>query len=148
MVLHQLISIFSAFLFRLPIGLHMVHRNIHDGTMKKALEHHNGLTVLGFNFRPQDVERPKQAQMQVMPDQFGDIPMAGGVNLSILQFRNALGADVNSARPNEGMGLLTYIIKNYLEKEESKFERKDLVELVSIQIVLFSLAKYSGCLTI
>ena len=29
----------------------MVHRNIHDGTVKDALEHENGLTVLGFKFQ-------------------------------------------------------------------------------------------------
>ena len=111
----------------------MVHRNIHDGTTPKALEHHNGLTVLGFNFQPQDVERPKQAkmQMQPMPDPFGDVQMSVGVNPSIQQFGNAPVADVNSARPNEGMGLLTYIIKSYLEKAGSKFERKDLLKLVS-----------------
>jgi len=35
---------------RYPLELHMVHRNIHDETVKEALEHENGLTVLGFKF--------------------------------------------------------------------------------------------------
>ena len=29
----------------------MVHRNIHDKTVTEALEHENGLTVLGFLFQ-------------------------------------------------------------------------------------------------
>ena len=29
----------------------MVHRNIHDETVPEALEHENGLTVLGFKFQ-------------------------------------------------------------------------------------------------
>ena len=29
----------------------MVHRNIHDETVEDALEHENGLTVLGFKFQ-------------------------------------------------------------------------------------------------
>ena len=29
----------------------MVHRNIHDETVSEALEHENGLTVLGFKFQ-------------------------------------------------------------------------------------------------
>ena len=33
-----------------PAELHMVHRNIHDNTTEEALEHPNGLTVLGFKF--------------------------------------------------------------------------------------------------
>jgi len=33
-----------------PVELHMVHRNIHDKTVTEALEHENGLTVLGFLF--------------------------------------------------------------------------------------------------
>ena len=31
--------------------LHMVHRNIHDEEVSEALEHENGLTVLGFKFQ-------------------------------------------------------------------------------------------------
>jgi len=34
-----------------PLELHMVHRNIHDETVSEALEHENGLTVLGFKFQ-------------------------------------------------------------------------------------------------
>jgi len=33
-----------------PLELHMVHRNIHDEAVSEALEHENGLTVLGFKF--------------------------------------------------------------------------------------------------
>ena len=29
----------------------MVHRNIHDEEVSEALEHENGLTVLGFKFQ-------------------------------------------------------------------------------------------------
>ena len=29
----------------------MVHKNIHDETLGEALEHENGLTVLGFKFQ-------------------------------------------------------------------------------------------------
>ena len=39
--------------FRYPLELHMVHRNIHDETVSEALEHENGLTVLGFKFQEQ-----------------------------------------------------------------------------------------------
>ena len=38
-------------LYRYPLELHMVHRNIHDETVSEALEHENGLTVLGFKFQ-------------------------------------------------------------------------------------------------
>ena len=41
-------SIFSK---RYPMELHMVHRNIHDEEVSEALEHENGLTVLGFKFQ-------------------------------------------------------------------------------------------------
>lgn len=34
-----------------PLELHMVHRNVHDETVSEALEHENGLTVLGFKFQ-------------------------------------------------------------------------------------------------
>eukprot|EP00092_Neocalanus_flemingeri_P011527 GFUD01012422.1.p1 GENE.GFUD01012422.1~~GFUD01012422.1.p1 ORF type:complete len:383 (+),score=108.08 GFUD01012422.1:63-1151(+) len=34
-----------------PAELHMVHRNIHDEETSEALEHENGLTVLGFKFQ-------------------------------------------------------------------------------------------------
>ena len=34
-----------------PAELHMVHRNIHDEEVSEALEHENGLTVLGFKFQ-------------------------------------------------------------------------------------------------
>ena len=34
-----------------PMELHMVHRNIHDEEVTEALEHENGLTVLGFKFQ-------------------------------------------------------------------------------------------------
>jgi len=34
-----------------PLELHMVHRNIHDETVAEAVEHENGLTVLGFKFQ-------------------------------------------------------------------------------------------------
>ena len=34
-----------------PSELHMVHRNIHDEEVSEALEHENGLTVLGFKFQ-------------------------------------------------------------------------------------------------
>ena len=37
----------------------MVHRNIHDKSVTEALEHENGLTVLGFLF--QIVEESEQA---------------------------------------------------------------------------------------
>ena len=33
------------------MALHMVHRNIHDEEVSEALEHENGLTVLGFKFQ-------------------------------------------------------------------------------------------------
>jgi len=33
-----------------PLELHMVHKNIHDETIKEALTHEDGLTVLGFKF--------------------------------------------------------------------------------------------------
>ena len=36
---------------RYPMELHMVHRNIHDEEVSEALEHENGLTVLGFKFQ-------------------------------------------------------------------------------------------------
>ena len=39
-----------------PIELHMVHRNIHDEEVSEALEHENGLTVLGFKFQVVDEE--------------------------------------------------------------------------------------------
>ena len=38
-------------LCRYPMELHMVHRNIHDETVAEALEHENGLTVLGLKFQ-------------------------------------------------------------------------------------------------
>ena len=41
-----------------PAELHMVHRNIHDEEVSEALEHENGLTVLGFKF--QVVKRAKK----------------------------------------------------------------------------------------
>ena len=41
---------------RYPLELHMVHRNIHDDTVKEALTHQNGLTVLGFKFKIVDDE--------------------------------------------------------------------------------------------
>ena len=31
--------------------LHLVHRNLHDEEIGEALEHQNGLTVLGFKFK-------------------------------------------------------------------------------------------------
>ena len=42
-----------------PSELHMVHRNIHDEEVSEALEHENGLTVLGFKF--QIVKKRKSA---------------------------------------------------------------------------------------
>ena len=33
-----------------PIELHMVHKNIHDASVKDAVSHENGLCVLGFVF--------------------------------------------------------------------------------------------------
>jgi len=33
-----------------PLELHMVHKNIHDATVKDAVSHENGLSVLGFVF--------------------------------------------------------------------------------------------------
>ena len=47
---------FSIQLTRYPLELHMVHRNIHDDTVKEALTHQNGLTVLGFKFKIVDDE--------------------------------------------------------------------------------------------
>ena len=42
---------------RYPLELHLVHRNIHDDTVEEALEHENGLTVLGFKFKVVDEEK-------------------------------------------------------------------------------------------
>ena len=81
----------------------MVHRNIHDPTTDKALEHDNGLTVLGFNFHPPEMPLQEAKPM----------------------------ADVSPARQNEGMDFLTTIIKSHLKKPGSKFQRKDLLKLVS-----------------
>lgn len=46
-----------------PIELHMVHRNIHDEEVAEALEHENGLTVLGFKFQVVDDEAPYHPSM-------------------------------------------------------------------------------------
>ena len=44
------------FLGRYPLELHMVHRNIHDEEVSEALEHENGLTVLGFKFEVDNLD--------------------------------------------------------------------------------------------
>jgi len=43
-----------------PLELHMVHRNVHDETVEEALQHENGITVLGFKFQvvPDSVKVP------------------------------------------------------------------------------------------
>ena len=46
-------------ILRYPLELHIVHRNIHDKSVTEALEHENGLTVLGFLF--QIVKESEQA---------------------------------------------------------------------------------------
>jgi len=43
---------------KFPLELHMVHKNIHDETLKDALSHENGITVLGFKFQVVDDEKP------------------------------------------------------------------------------------------
>ena len=40
-----------------PLELHLVHRNIHDDTVAEAMEHENGMTVLGFKFKIVDDEK-------------------------------------------------------------------------------------------
>jgi len=47
-----------------PLELHLVHRNIHDDTVAEAMEHENGMTVLGFKFKIVDDEKhPKNEGM-------------------------------------------------------------------------------------
>ena len=48
---HQYDVDWHCFCERYPMELHMVHRNIHDEEVSEALEHENGLTVLGFKFQ-------------------------------------------------------------------------------------------------
>ena len=49
-----------------PAELHMVHRNIHDEKVPKALEHENGLTVLGFKFQVVKKERKANEGMDML----------------------------------------------------------------------------------
>jgi len=47
---------------KFPLELHLVHRNIHDETVEEALDHENGLTVLGFKFKVVDDEQHTRNQ--------------------------------------------------------------------------------------
>jgi len=49
-----------------PLELHMVHRNIHDKTVTEALEHENGLTVLGFLFQIVKESEPASEGMDTL----------------------------------------------------------------------------------
>jgi len=49
-----------------PAELHMVHRNIHDEEVSEALEHENGLTVLGFKFQIVKKERKSNSGMDTL----------------------------------------------------------------------------------
>ena len=49
-----------------PAELHMVHRNIHDEEVSEALEHENGLTVLGFKFQVVKKERKSNSGMDTL----------------------------------------------------------------------------------
>ena len=48
---------------RYPLELHLVHRNIHDDTVEEALEHENGITVLGFKFKIVDDESVSEGRV-------------------------------------------------------------------------------------
>lgn len=41
-----------------PLELHMVHKNVHDETLNDALQHENGLCVLGFVFDVVESDMP------------------------------------------------------------------------------------------
>ena len=49
-----------------PMELHMVHRNIHDEEVAEALEHENGLTVLGFKFQVVEDEAPHHPSLDTL----------------------------------------------------------------------------------
>ena len=44
----------------------MVHRNIHDEEVAEALEHENGLTVLGFKFQVVEDEAPHHPSLDTL----------------------------------------------------------------------------------
>ena len=44
----------------------MVHRNIHDETVNEALEHENGLTVMGFKFQLVEESEPATKGMDTL----------------------------------------------------------------------------------
>jgi len=49
-----------------PLELHMVHKNIHDESVSKALDHENGLAVLGFKFQVVEDTRPVNKGMETL----------------------------------------------------------------------------------
>ena len=80
-----------------PIELHMVHRNIHDEEVAEALEHENGLTVLGFKFQVVGDDAPYHSAMDTLADIAGNFLTNPGDKFSQLDFKREYkkGPDVN-----------------------------------------------------
>ena len=80
----------------------MVHRNIHDEEVSEALEHENGLTVLGFKFQVD--------------------------NLEVDQMKNEIVGYqvVSDDHPHHpSMDTLARIAENFLTQPNSKFQQND-----------------------
>jgi len=78
-----------------PLELHMVHRNIHDETVDEAVEHENGITVLGFKFEMVDDNTATipalDTIVQIMDEKF----RAPGAKFTSKDFKDEIKGDVN-----------------------------------------------------
>eukprot|EP00088_Acartia_fossae_P070033 TRINITY_DN9276_c0_g1_i1.p1 TRINITY_DN9276_c0_g1~~TRINITY_DN9276_c0_g1_i1.p1 ORF type:complete len:375 (+),score=66.16 TRINITY_DN9276_c0_g1_i1:43-1167(+) len=78
-----------------PLELHMVHRNVHDETVAEAVEHENGITVLGFKFQmieDDGVTIPAMDTLMQIMDKYLSAPQS---SFTSKDFTNDITGDVN-----------------------------------------------------
>jgi len=78
-----------------PLELHMVHRNIHDETVAEAVEHENGITVLGFKFQMVDDDAVTLPALDTLENIVNDFLRAPGSKFTSKDFKDGISGDVN-----------------------------------------------------
>jgi len=78
-----------------PLELHMVHRNVHDETVAEAVEHENGITVLGFKFQVVDDEEVAVPAMETLEEIIEKKLREPGSIWTAEDFKGDISGDIN-----------------------------------------------------